>query len=99
MASFIEYTKNYTSPVNGNMRTLGNFYKMAMIDKAMNIKTENPKMTKKDIAKNLDVSERTLQRYSNDIIETMFEKKKIKLYLKIHRNVNIVILFQRINLV
>jgi hypothetical protein len=78
MASFLEYTKNYTSPVNENMRTLGNFYKMAMIDKAMSMKTENPKMTKKDIAKSLDVSERTLQRYSNDINETMFQKKKVK---------------------
>ena len=78
MASFLEYTKNYTSPVNENMRTLGNFYKMAMIDKAMSLKTENPKMTKKDIAKSLVVSERTLQRYSNDINETMFQKKKVK---------------------
>ena len=78
MTSYFEYIKNFTTPVNENKKSLDKFYKMATLDKAMSLKIDNPKLTKKEVAKSLSISERTLQRYSNDINESMFAKKKIK---------------------
>ena len=60
------------------MKSLNDFYKVATLSNALNLKLENPKMTKKDVAKNLHISERTLQRYSSDINKEVFQKKKVK---------------------
>ena len=62
-----------------NPKTVNSFYKAAYLEKALSYKLDNPKMSKKNIAKNLNLSERTLSRYSSDINEEVFQKKTIKL--------------------
>lgn len=62
-----------------NLKSLNSFYKAAFLEKALSYKLDNPKMTKKNIAKNLNISERTLSRYSIDVNEEVFQKKTIKI--------------------
>jgi hypothetical protein len=55
---------------------LNQIVKRGIMFKAASAKIANPKETKKNIAKSLNVSERTLQRYANDLNFTSFKKNK-----------------------
>lgn len=55
---------------------LNQLVKKGIMFKAASAKIANPKETKKNIAKSLNVSERTLQRYASDLNFTTFKKHK-----------------------
>ena len=52
--------------------------KKGILLKAVQEKIDNPKETKKNIANNLNVSTKTLQRYANEFNFTDFKKQKNK---------------------
>ena len=66
--------------------------KKGILLKAVQAKIDNPKETKQNIANNLNVSTRTLQRYANEYNFNDFKKQKKKQHL-ILLNVIIVNLF------
>ncbi len=76
--SFLEYTKNYTSPVNKHITNITDFNKLAILDKVSSLKIANPKITKKEISKQVGISDRSLLRFSNDLGENIYQKRKIK---------------------
>jgi len=78
--SFLQYSMNNNHGVD--TRSLNTFYKLATLDRALSIKLDNPKTTKKDVAKQLNISEKTLQRYSSEINEEVFQKRKQKTSFK-----------------
>ena len=76
--SFLEYTKNFISPVNQKVTNISDFNKLAILDKFSTLKIENPKLTKKEIAKQLGVSDRTLLRYATELGENIYQKRNSK---------------------
>ena len=61
---------------------LNQIVKRGIMFKAASAKIANPKETKKNIAKSLNVSERTLQRYATDLNFTSFKKNKPTTHLE-----------------
>ena len=80
--SFLEYTKNLTSPVNQKVTNISDFNKMAILDKVSTLKIDNPKLTKKEIAKQVGVSDRTLLRYATELGENVYQKRNSKRFLE-----------------
>ena len=74
--NFLQYTMD--SKINENVNSLNTFYKVAMLDKALSLKLENPKMNKQEVANNLNISLKTLSRYSDDLNEQVFKNRKRK---------------------
>jgi hypothetical protein len=61
---------------------LNQIVKKGIMLKAASAKINNPKETKKNIAKSLNVSERTLQRYASDLNFIDFKKNKTKTHFE-----------------
>lgn len=76
--SFLEYTKNFTTPVNQNVSNITSFNKLAILDRVSTLKIENPKITKKELSIYIGLSGKTLSRYSEDLGENICKKKSYK---------------------
>jgi hypothetical protein len=74
--SLKEMEYNFFEMITSPDFDLNQIVKRGIMFKAASAKISNPKETKKNIAKSLNVSERTLQRYANDLNFTSFKKNK-----------------------
>ena len=75
--SFLEYTKNNTNGMTLDKINFDNFLTVSILDKARQIKIENPKKTKKQVSKELGISSNTLSKFADELGDKSFQKKKV----------------------